>query len=49
MHCHIPWHVGAGLSLQFVERRAEIDGVVNGAAAGGLEVHDRTCEGWKRY
>lgn len=49
MHCHIPWHVGAGLSLQFVERRAEIDGVVNGAAAGGLGVHEKTCEGWKRY
>ena len=44
MHCHIPWHVGAGLSLQFLERRAEIAG-----ALGDLGDYEKTCASWRTY
>jgi len=29
MHCHIAWHVGEGLAVQFLERKDEIAGLMN--------------------
>ncbi|PPJ50459.1 hypothetical protein CBER1_06755 [Cercospora berteroae] len=44
MHCHIPWHVGAGLSMQFLERKDEVK-----AALGNLGDYGKTCDGWRQY
>lgn len=29
MHCHIAWHSGQGMALQFVEREKEIPGLID--------------------
>ncbi|KAF2716610.1 multicopper oxidase [Polychaeton citri CBS 116435] len=44
MHCHIPWHVGQGLSLQFMERKEEIL-----SAIGDLGDFNPTCDSWNKY
>lgn len=44
MHCHIPWHVGQGLSLQFLERKDEILGKL-----GELGDYQKTCDSWKEW
>ncbi|KAI1509547.1 Multicopper oxidase [Pyrenophora tritici-repentis] len=43
MHCHIPFHVAAGLGVQFLERKAEI------AAKDGFEEMGRGCGKWGNY
>ncbi|KAF1914550.1 multicopper oxidase-domain-containing protein [Ampelomyces quisqualis] len=41
MHCHIPFHVSAGLGIQFLERMDEID------ASGGML--EGGCKSWKAW
>lgn len=47
MHCHIAWHVGEGLSLQFLELPSQAastyDSFVNG------EAFQDTCKNWVAY
>lgn len=44
MHCHIPWHVGQGLSMQFLERKDEIL-----SAIGDLGDYQKTCDSWQAW
>lgn len=44
MHCHIAWHASAGLSLQFVEQRNRVKGLME--AAGALRDLDQRCNEW---
>jgi hypothetical protein len=43
VHCHIVWHVGAGLALQFLERQSEIAGLMD---LSGLASE---CDAWDTY
>jgi hypothetical protein len=43
MHCHIAWHVGEGLSLQFLERASELP-----KSYPGSQLRE-TCRKWKEY
>ena len=43
MHCHIPFHISAGLGVQFLERTGEIAGAYN------VDSFDDTCESWRAY
>ncbi|WQF88923.1 Putative multicopper oxidase, second cupredoxin domain, multicopper oxidase, copper-binding protein [Colletotrichum destructivum] len=43
MHCHIAWHVSMGLSVQFLERGAEIAGSMDLASIAP------TCDAWRKY
>ncbi|ORY16389.1 multicopper oxidase-domain-containing protein [Clohesyomyces aquaticus] len=45
MHCHIPFHVSAGLSLQFLERESEIIP----SLGGDLSSFKEGCKSWKQY
>lgn len=44
MHCHIGWHTSEGLALQFVEREAEIPGILSSTS-----VLQSTCATWKKW
>ncbi|KAF2194460.1 multicopper oxidase [Zopfia rhizophila CBS 207.26] len=44
MHCHIPFHVSAGLGFQFLERQREILGSI-----GDLGGFKDGCKSWKAY
>jgi hypothetical protein len=44
MHCHIPFHVSAGLGVQFVERQDEI--VKNN---GGFKRMQEGCKSWEKF
>ncbi|KAJ9627644.1 laccase, multicopper oxidase, benzenediol:oxygen oxidorectuctase [Taxawa tesnikishii (nom. ined.)] len=44
LHCHIPWHVGQGLSFQFLERKDEILGKI-----GDLSDMKKGCDSWNKY
>lgn len=44
MHCHIPFHISAGLGVQFVERQDEI---VN--AIGDLAGFKDSCKSWSTF
>jgi Multicopper oxidase len=44
MHCHIGWHVGAGLSLQFLERKSEILPTLDIGSDFA-----QTCNNWDQY
>jgi hypothetical protein len=44
MHCHIAWHASAGLSLQFIEQRHKIKGIMEDANA--LDEMDERCHDW---
>ncbi|KAK3492130.1 Cupredoxin [Neurospora hispaniola] len=45
-HCHIPWHMSQGLSVQFLER---VDRINNGAIPNLMpDLRDR-CYEWGRY
>lgn len=43
MHCHIAWHVGEGLAVQFLERPTEI------AALMDLSTLEDTCAAWDAW
>lgn len=43
MHCHIAWHAGEGLAVQFFEREAEITKNMQ------LDEYDSTCGPWRTY
>jgi hypothetical protein len=43
MHCHIAFHVSMGLSVQFLERKAEIN-----VPAPNSEFFN-TCNNWNNY
>lgn len=47
MHCHIAWHVGEGLSLQFLERPADIPGDYKSTVQG--TAWQNTCANWNTY
>ena len=47
MHCHIGWHVGEGLSLQFLEVPSQIPGLYNTATSS--EEWQNTCSSWDDY
>lgn len=43
MHCHIGWHVAAGLGIQFLERKTEIRQLMK------LEQMKPNCDAWRAY
>ncbi|KAF9635593.1 putative laccase-1 precursor protein [Lasiodiplodia theobromae] len=43
MHCHIPFHVGQGFSLQFLERVDEIESTVD------VDAYNSECAAWRDY
>ncbi|KAH8598218.1 Cupredoxin [Bisporella sp. PMI_857] len=43
-HCHIGWHVGGGLSLQFLERESEILSTLRIGSD-----FKNTCDSWQSY
>ncbi|TVY85339.1 Laccase [Lachnellula suecica] len=43
VHCHIVWHVGAGLALQFLERASEIPTTMD------LSSLPSRCDAWDAY
>ncbi len=43
MHCHIGWHVGMGLGIQFLERKSEIPGLMH------LDQMEPNCNAWRQY
>jgi len=47
LHCHIAWHVSGGLSLQFLERPADIPALL-GPTVKGAD-YTKTCNNWKKY
>jgi hypothetical protein len=47
MHCHIAWHASAGLSLQFIEQRSKIKGLID--EAGSLPQLVERCEQWTEH
>ncbi|KAI4603906.1 Laccase-1 [Pestalotiopsis sp. 9143b] len=45
-HCHIAWHVSGGLSVDFVERRAEQAALISSDDQAAFE---ETCSQWRSY
>jgi FtsP/CotA-like multicopper oxidase with cupredoxin domain len=43
MHCHIPFHVSAGLGVQFLERESEI------ASTSDVGYVSQGCKNWKKW
>lgn len=43
MHCHIPWHVGQGFSVQFLENKDRILGKI-----GDMSSFNSGCASWNR-
>lgn len=43
MHCHIAWHVGEGLAVQFLERAADIPTTMD------LTVVQPACDAWDTW
>ena len=43
LHCHIAWHLGEGLSVQFLESASEIQSTYSLANIGP------ECEAWDEY
>jgi FtsP/CotA-like multicopper oxidase with cupredoxin domain len=43
MHCHIAWHVGMGLGIQFLERKGEIPDLMH------LDQMVPNCDAWRAY
>jgi hypothetical protein len=41
MHCHIAWHVGEGLAVQFLEAKDQ--------SPVGDAAWDSTCSKWNQY
>lgn len=44
VHCHIAWHASQGLSLEFVESRAQM-----AVDEESLGVFEETCADWKAW
>ena len=44
MHCHVPFHISAGLGVQFLERADEIQTPVE-----GLKTMEQGCRNWKAW
>jgi hypothetical protein len=44
MHCHIPFHISAGLGLQFLERQSEILPTI-----GNIDGFKDGCKTWTTY
>jgi len=44
MHCHIPFHISAGLGVQFLERMDEITGHI-----GSLDETQKGCKSWTTF
>lgn len=44
MHCHIPFHVSAGLGVQFVEAKDEIL-----KSNGNLDAMQQGCTDWQKF
>ena len=44
MHCHIAWHASQGLSVQFLERKNEIQGKI-----GSTDDFFKGCDEWDDY
>jgi hypothetical protein len=44
MHCHIGWHAGEGLSVQFLEQSGSIS-----AAIGDTSALKSGCSEWNNY
>ena len=42
MHCHIAWHIGEGLGMQFVEEAGQ-------AVLPDSASFEKTCNNWKAY
>lgn len=42
LHCHVAWHLSAGLAVNLVSRAGDVEGVEEG-------MRERTCAGWERY
>lgn len=47
LHCHIAWHVGGGLSLQFLERPNDIPALYK--ADVQATAYQTQCADWKKY
>jgi FtsP/CotA-like multicopper oxidase with cupredoxin domain len=48
MHCHIAWHVGEGLSVQFVELPSQMPRLYGQRVGKGSEFQ-RNCRAWDDY
>ena len=46
MHCHIAWHLSEGMSLQFLERRSEIQTKIPASQFTGLT---NNCNAWRSF
>lgn len=44
MHCHIPFHIAAGLGVQFLERESEIV-----SSNGDLSPMEQNCASWTKW
>ncbi|KAI8932752.1 hypothetical protein NX059_010242 [Plenodomus lindquistii] len=44
MHCHIPFHIAAGLGVQFLERKSEIQ-----SSLGSLQGMQDGCKEWSKF
>lgn len=47
LHCHIAWHAGEGLSLQFLERPLDIPGLYQSVVQA--LPWQNTCTNWNKY
>ncbi|KAH8678384.1 laccase [Xylariales sp. PMI_506] len=45
-HCHVAWHVGEGLSLDFIERGSEQAALISDT---DLAAYNQVCEDWNAY
>lgn len=49
LHCHVAWHVSAGMAVQFIERRHDIEMMID---RKGNEIEDMaqsSCRAWDRW
>lgn len=44
MHCHIPFHISAGLGIQFLERQDEI-----AKSVGDVSQFQDSCASWETF
>jgi hypothetical protein len=46
MHCHIAWHVSHGLSVDFLERPADLKSSISAADQANF---NNNCANWRAY